>query len=1003
MVCPNCGTDTPYPATVCRRCSTPFPGIAGVSPDGETIAFQSGTGPSPDRAGGLASPLAVGEPFGARYRILRELGAGGMGVVYQAWDEDLGVPVALKVIRTEAGADPNLTRDIERRFKRELLLARQVTHHNVVRIYDLGDINGIKYITMSYVEGVDLATLIQREGRLTVSRTLRMIRGVVAGLRAAHAAGVVHRDLKPANIMIDEQDEARIMDFGIARSTSLPPEAQAAPGEGPKPIDLSKNAAMITATMDGGVVGTVEYMAPEQARGEDVDQRADLYALGLIIYDMLGGAGRAARSNSALGELTARMQEAPPGIRTINPDVPEPLARLIGRCLEPDANARYASTKDLEANLHRLDDEGNLLPVLRRVSTRQMVAAGVLTAILLTGTWWLSHTPPPPVAHPSVSVLIADFQNHTGDRSFEGAVEQALAITMEGAPFITSYNRVAARDLAQKLKPGSTLDENMARSISAREEIKYILAGTIDAAGSRVQIAIKALDPADGHAIATATGTAATKNDVLKTVGTLAVQLRRALGDTTSKSASLAAMDPVTTVSLEALQAYAKGQDLALAGKSQEALKAFEGAVALDPSLGRAYVQMAVIYGNLKRDGPAKENFENALKYIDRMTEREKYRSLGSYYLIVARNYDKAIENYENLVQRYPADNSGHANLGYAYQLMGNIDKAVSEGKKAIDIYPRNLLQRTNYAMYLMYAGDFSTSIKEANRVLEENPQFDYAILTVARATLAMGDLAGAHAAYRRLHDVSEFGASLASMGEADIAMYLGRYREAVGMLTAGIAADEKAGNSPDAAPKYVALAEAQLALGGRAAAETAAVKATALSRQPGVLFPAARVLIELGRKDEASKIAADLENMLQRQTTAYARALDGELRLKDNRLASALEALRDSQKGYDSWFAHYLLGKTYFDAGHFAEALPELEWCFRHKGLASDVFIADSATLRYFPPVQYWLARAQQSLGAVDAARRNYQEFVGVRATADSPDPLAADARERAGRLPAK
>src|SRR5215211_6404242 len=168
MLCAKCGTDTPPPTTACPTCNTPFPSSFVSAADSPTGLMDTGSGATtgpPSARGPAEGPLAVGEPFGTRYRILRQLGAGGMGVVYQAWDEDLGVPVALKVIRTEASSDPNQTRDIERRFKRELLLARQVTHSNVVRIYDLGDINGIKYITMSYVEGADLATIIQREGK----------------------------------------------------------------------------------------------------------------------------------------------------------------------------------------------------------------------------------------------------------------------------------------------------------------------------------------------------------------------------------------------------------------------------------------------------------------------------------------------------------------------------------------------------------------------------------------------------------------------------------------------------------------------------------------------------------------------------------------------------------------------------------------------------------------------------------------------------------------------
>jgi serine/threonine protein kinase/tetratricopeptide (TPR) repeat protein len=954
--------------------------------------------------GSAAGPLSVGEPFGARYRILRQLGAGGMGVVYQAWDEDLGVPVALKVIRTEATTDPNQTRDIERRFKRELLLARQVTHQNVVRIYDLGDINGIKYITMSYVEGADLATIIQREGTLPTARALRIVRGVVSGLRAAHAAGVVHRDLKPANIMIDEHDEARIMDFGIARSASLPPDGQGAPGEGaPKPIDLTKHAAMITATMDGGVVGTVEFMAPEQARGEDVDQRADLYALGLIIYDMLGGAGRAARSNSALGELTKRMQEPPAEIRSLNPAVPEPLARVISRCLEPDKNKRYASTKDLEADLQRLDDEGNLLPVLRRVSTRQIVAAAIMTAILLIGTWWAAYNPLPPAAPAPVSVLLADFENSTGDPVFEGSLEQALAIAMEGSPFITVYPPKPARALAVELAPASKgrLDLQTAQLISRREGVKVVLAGAIAKRGTDgFRLTVRVIDPADGREIDNVDRNVSSKGEVLQAIAAVSERVRRDLGESKTDMGRVAAAETFTAGSIEAMRAYARGQESLNAGNYQAALKALQEAAQLDPKMGRAYAAMGTIYVNLKQTERAETAFKESMKYLDRMSEREKYRTFATYYLGVIGNYDKGIENYEQLIKSFPADNVAYGNLAYAYVRVGNIARAKEVAKKGLEIYPDNILQRTNYAAYAVYAGDFDTAAREAEQVLAKNPAYEFAYLPLALARIGQGDLPAARAAYAKLAGISDTGRSLAALGNADLDVYAGRLTEAAATLRAALPLDEKLGNSGELAAKHLVLGEIGLALGDRGAVKQLLI-AMAGTNLVNVVVPVAHAAIDGDAEAIARKVAGDLQKRLQNQTTAYAGVIEAELALKDKDYARAIDLLKAALARQDLWLGRFVLGRAYFEAGagHEAEALDEWEKCLSRRGEAMDLFFADSPTTRYLPQLYYWLGRARQSAGAPAAAATAYRDYLAIRGTAPR-DPHAADAQRRLATL---
>ncbi|HEU4786537.1 MAG TPA: serine/threonine-protein kinase, partial [Gemmatimonadaceae bacterium] len=309
-------------------------------------------------------PLAIGQQFGSRYRILKVLGAGGMGVVYQAWDGALDLPVALKVIRPEVLADATVAREVEGRFRRELVLARQVTHRNVVRIHDLGEIDGIKYISMPFIEGKSLAAIMAESGRLPCASALPIVRQIAEGLRAAHEAGVIHRDLKPENVMVDTDGHAVIMDFGISRSASA--------------------STTIGLTAAGSVVGTVQYMAPEQAMGQPVDQRADVYALGLIAYDLISGRQRLSNVTTPVSELMQRVQHAPAPLRTKVPDAPPEIERMITRALEPDPAKRYRDVSKLLADLDAFE-KGATLRGWSRSPARLIAAACAIVVLLLAG------------------------------------------------------------------------------------------------------------------------------------------------------------------------------------------------------------------------------------------------------------------------------------------------------------------------------------------------------------------------------------------------------------------------------------------------------------------------------------------------------------------------------------------------------------------------------------------------------------------------------------------
>jgi len=459
----------------------------------------------------------------------------------------------------------------------------------------------------------------------------------------------------------------------------------------------------------------------------------------------------------------------------------------------------------------------------------------------------------------------------------------------------------------------------------------------------------------------------------------------------------MAAAETFTAASLDAMRAYAQGQELASQGNFEEALGAYEEAVSLDPEFGRAYAGMGTVYGNLREQEKAEESYQKALQHLERMTERERYRTLGTYYLLVSRNYEKAIENYETLVELFPADGVAHSNLALAYLNNRQFDKAFRQGGIAVELDPNNFIKRINYAMYAMYAGEFEISMEESRKVMEQKPSFGYAHFTLARSAIGAGDLDTAREAYEQLDSEEMIGAELAPLGQSDLALYLGDTKEAINILEASVGTGAE---GPVAAAQLIVLAEAYLTLGEYEYARQVAQRAIDMSSQESVLYPAARVMLAAGDVEAADKIAIDLENRLQSQTVSYARLIQGEIALRDNRLLPAVESLKDGWERYPSWFAHYLLGRAYLEAEHYPEALGEFESCLEREGEALDLFVVDGATSRYLAPLHYWLGRAREGLGSTVTARESYERYLSLRGEAEPADPLAEDAEQRLASL---
>ncbi|MCH7748470.1 MAG: protein kinase, partial [Acidobacteria bacterium] len=714
--------------------------------------------------------LAAGQAFGARYRIDRLIGKGGMGAVYEAWDAELEVKVALKVIHPDQLADPKRAQTLERRFKRELLLGRRVTHKNVVRIHDIGEIFGIKYITMPFIDGDDLSTVMKKAGgKLPVPRALAIARSALSGLVAAHDAGVVHRDLKPANIMIDADDQAYIMDFGIALATSSDTTESADGVTGTTGRSGTLESELLDSrTQLGRVVGTVQYMAPEQGRGDTVDQRADLYAFGLILYDMLVGKFRERTSSSSLNELTGRMKAAPPLVRSIEPDVPEALEEIINVCVQPGPEDRYQTSRELEAALDRLDDEGNLRPIARRVSPLQLSAAVAGVVALLGSIWWFTYTPPPVVQPDPVSVVIADLDNRTNDAAFDGTLEPMLKRVLEDAGFISAYDRTGVRILGVPLP--DALDEVAARELAVDQGLGVVLSGSIDLQGSGYRISLKATQTVTGEVITSAEGRARSKDQVLDVATRLIARVRNALGDDTSESAQQFAMASLSATSLDVVGLYAAAMEAQSANRFDEAREHASRAVALDPDFGVGYLVLAAAAGNMGRMDDEREYVDEALRHLDGMTERERYSARGYSYFVTG-DYEQCVRANSDRMSRYPGDVGGRNELALCLSHLRDMRRAMEEVQKIVEILPSHPIFRINLALYANYASDFQIAETAARQV--EGPDA-YATLALALAQMGQGQVIQARETYETLGQIEPLGASFAASGLGDPAVFEG-------------------------------------------------------------------------------------------------------------------------------------------------------------------------------------------------------------------------------------
>ena len=901
-----------------------------------------------------------------------------MGAVYKARDIELDRVIALKVIRPELASNP----EILQRFKQELILARQVTDRNVIRIFDLGEADGIKYITMEYLEGETLYQILRRHGKVPVQEAVDIMRQTLSGLQAAHREGVIHRDLKPGNIMRDASGRVAVMDFGLARSLE---------GDG--------------MTRTGTMMGTMEYMSPEQAHAKDLDARSDIFTVGLIFYELLTGKMPYA-AESAVASLMKRTHERAVPVSSHDAAIPRPLTSIVAKCLESDPKLRYQSTAEVLRDIDNWQEKG-AASTLRFPDVRPWARdipwplIGMITAVLvLAVTGFLFRNKllgPKTGATPApVSVLVADFQNKTSDPLFDDTLEPMFNVALEGASFINAYNRGTARLAAAKLpNPTGKLDENAARLVAVNEGVAAIVTGSLSSRGSGYTLSVKAIDAVTGKTLANADANTANKDELLLAVPKLAVPIREALGDTTPESVQLEkAAGAFSTSSLAAVHQYGIAMEQLWAGNSEEALRSFSNAIALDSNFARAYGGTASAYGNLGKTQDAEKYVKLAMEHVDRMTERERYRVRGLYYYATS-NYPKCIEEYGELVKRFPADNIAWINIAACYSGLRRIPEAVDAAKRAVEITPKGAVQRIILSFYSSYNGDFIVGEREARTALKLNLS-SQAYLALAEAQLGLGQMSQAIETYHKLEKTDALGASVAASGLADIASYEGRYADAVGILDKGVATDLATKNADNAAEKLAGISHLQVLRGQRAPAIGAATKALSISQSVPVRVLAAQTLLEAGEVATAQKLADGLASEVQPETRAYAEIIRGDLALQRGQKNEAIKMFTDANQLLDTWIGRFELGRAYLEAGLFVEADSEFDRCMKRRGEALEIFQDNVPMFAYFPPLYYNQGRVREGLKSPGFAEA-YRTYLGIRGKA-SEDPLVVDIRRRLG-----